>query len=126
MNSNQVDPQFAMTIDGRAADADASFSVVNPATEEVISGAPNASEADLDLAVVSAGRAQKAWKLDDGARQVALRAFHGDLVRELDDLARLLTLEQGKPLQEARAEVQQAAEWLDYFATLDASTKFST
>jgi acyl-CoA reductase-like NAD-dependent aldehyde dehydrogenase len=97
--------EFPMTIDGLAGGTENVFGVVNPATEH--------------CQLTSARRAQQSWKLDDLARQRALSAFQKELTRELEDMAFLLTLEQGKPLHESRAEVQQAVDWLGYYAALD-------
>jgi acyl-CoA reductase-like NAD-dependent aldehyde dehydrogenase len=109
--------KFHMLIDGRLVGGDAEMDVLNPATEEVLARSPRASAAQLNVAVAAAERAFPAWSAmseSDRARRVTKLAE--SLETHLDDLARLLTQEQGKPLAAAVAEVQAAAAIFRYFA----------
>ena len=91
--------------------------IVNPATGEQIGRYPLASSADLDEAVAATDRGFKQWrKVSAFERSKVLRSA-ADLLRErVDEIARILTIEQGKPLFEARAEVLAGADTIDWFA----------
>ena len=108
-----------MTIDGRAVAGGAAFDVVNPATGDVVTGAPDCSPEQLDAAMDSAARAFATWRGDESARRLALKTAAGAIAGAVDDLAPLLTAEQGKPLKDARGEVLGTSAWFAYFADLD-------
>lgn len=111
---------FSMTIDGKAAPTLAGFDVLNPATERVIAAAPDATPAQLDEAVASARRAAPAWAgLPLQARQQYVVRIGETITANLEELAQLLTREQGKPLAQARQEVQKAAFWCTEMAWLE-------
>ncbi|MFD5224123.1 aldehyde dehydrogenase family protein [Microbacterium sp. NPDC058342] len=85
--------------------------VRNPATGELIASVPVPTQADLDLAVEKAHEAQKAWrKLGVFARAKICHKIGDALEARLDDLARLQTLEQGKPLEESMGDIAEAAQ----------------
>jgi acyl-CoA reductase-like NAD-dependent aldehyde dehydrogenase len=112
---------FSMTIGGRRVAGQESFAVFNPATGEVVGRAPNASATDLDAAVAAARAAYPAWSaLPDAERQAACAALAGKLAEHAEDIARLLTLEQGKPLggMGSRYELGGAQAWAGYTAGL--------
>lgn len=109
----------SMTIGGRPHRGNGSFEVVDPATEAVIGHAPSCSRQLLDAAMDAARAAQRDWALDDEARREALRASADVLLDRCDELAQLLTAEQGKPQAEAVEEVEGAAAWFRYFAGLE-------
>ncbi|MCB1677192.1 MAG: aldehyde dehydrogenase family protein [Halioglobus sp.] len=114
--------EFKLTIDGRVEDAEGTFAVLNPAHETVVGQAPDASREQLDRAVAAARAAFVGWR--DTAREqrvAAINAFAGAITDNLDDLARLLTLEQGKPLQEAHNELQACLGWIDAFVHTELS-----
>jgi acyl-CoA reductase-like NAD-dependent aldehyde dehydrogenase len=112
--------RFSMTIDGKAAPALAGFSVINPATERIIVDAPDATSAQLDEAVASARRAAAAWaSLPVQQRQHYVARIGETITANLEELAQLLMQEQGKPLDQARQEVQKAALWCTGLAGLD-------
>lgn len=96
-----------------------SFAVVNPATGEPFAEAPGCSSAELDLAVDRAREVWPAWRSDPAARSAALSAAADAAEAEADDLAVMLTREQGKPLAEARSEISRLAARLRYFAGLE-------
>ncbi len=91
--------------------------VFNPATGAEVGRMPLASRADLDRAVLAARAAYPGWRATPYARRQELVAAFGARVAEhADDLARLLTAEQGKPLADAMSEVAGAAYWMGAFA----------
>lgn len=109
-----------MTIDGKAAPTLAGFDVLNPATERVIAEAPDATPAQLDEAVASARRATPVWAgLPLQARQQYVVRIGETITANLEELAQLLTREQGKPLAQARQEMQKAAFWCTEMARLE-------
>lgn len=111
---------FSMTIDGKAAPTLAGFDVLNPATERVIAAAPDATPAQLDEAVAGARRTAPAWAgLPLRARQQYVVRIGETITANLEELAQLLTREQGKPLAQARQEVQKAAFWCTEMARLE-------
>jgi acyl-CoA reductase-like NAD-dependent aldehyde dehydrogenase len=115
---------FKLLIDGQLVDGDATMSVINPANEEVLAECPRASKAQLDTAVAAAKRAFPAWRdtpIDE--RRKALVAMADAIQGDLQNLARLLTQEQGKPLADAMGEVFGAAAFFRYFSTLDLPEK---
>ncbi|WP_235536354.1 MULTISPECIES: aldehyde dehydrogenase family protein, partial [unclassified Sphingomonas] len=101
-----------MTIDGKPATAGATIDVINPATEEVIAGAPDASRDQLEQAVAAAQRAYPAWRDTPLAERQALVAKIGDLIEaHAEDFMRLLTMEQGKARAGAEWEIFGSAAW---------------
>ncbi|MFC5753039.1 aldehyde dehydrogenase family protein [Actinomadura rugatobispora] len=110
---------FTMTIGGRAVTAPRTFGVVNPATGEVAEQAPDASREQLDEAMTAARDALPEWRRDETARRKALQAAADLLFAKSEEIGRVLTLEQGKPLQDATMEVVGAGVWLKYYADLE-------
>jgi succinate-semialdehyde dehydrogenase/glutarate-semialdehyde dehydrogenase len=108
-----------MYIDGKWCDAEGggTLGVINPATEEVLAEVAYGGRADARRALEAAGRAMPAWmKLSAWDRGKILKKT-ADLMRErADAIARTLTLEQGKPLLESRAEVLHSADTFEWFA----------
>jgi len=114
------DADYSMTIGGRAVGADATIAVVNPATEAVIAAIPDAGEAELDAAVAAARAAFPGWRArSQEERRAFVRAIGKTLSDHVEDFARLLTTEQGKPLDDARGEIGGAAYWCNAVAGLD-------
>ncbi|MFB7493318.1 aldehyde dehydrogenase family protein [Streptomyces sp. NPDC056161] len=109
-----------MTIGSAAVVGDALFDVVNPATGRVWAQAPDCGRDLLDEAVAAAEGAWPGWRADPEARGAALTAGAAAVREAADDLAPVLTGEQGKPLREARAEVLHAAARLEHAAGLRA------
>src|SRR5678816_621054 len=96
---------FSLLIDGAAANSSSSLDVINPATGQVFAQCPEAGRDELDRAVAAARRAFPAWRdLSYEQRAGHIRRFGEALKQHQDSLARLLTLEQGKPLGQARDE----------------------
>ncbi|MEN4923143.1 aldehyde dehydrogenase family protein [Achromobacter spanius] len=115
-----LDSDYTMTLNGRAQTSPQTFDVLNPATEERIAAAPDASLDQLNAAVAAARAAFGPWRgLPIGERQAALRAMADRLEQNADGFMRLLTREQGKPHADARAEVGRCVAWLRAFAARD-------
>jgi acyl-CoA reductase-like NAD-dependent aldehyde dehydrogenase len=115
---------FSMLIDGQLVASDHAIPVLNPANGEAFATAPSASALQLDQAIAAASRAFADWRNTPFAdrRAVVLKII--DLIRaNQDELARLLTLEQGKPLAAAAAEVAATADYFTWFSTLSLDTE---
>ncbi|MGP3788835.1 NADP-dependent succinate-semialdehyde dehydrogenase [Pseudomonas sp. B392_1p] len=106
-------------IDGAWQDADSgqTLQVTNPATNEVLGSVPKMGAAETRRAIDAANRALPTWRaLTAKERAQKLRRWHELLLENQDDLGRLMTLEQGKPLAEAKGEIAYAASFLEWFA----------
>ncbi|WP_332671405.1 NADP-dependent succinate-semialdehyde dehydrogenase [Aromatoleum sp.] len=106
-------------VGGEWADADSGDTVAihNPATGEQLGTIPKMGAAETRRAIEAANAAWPAWRaLTAGARSRVLRRWFELLVEHQDDLALLMTSEQGKPLTEARGEVLYAASFIEWFA----------
>ena len=91
--------------------------IINPATEEVIGHVSHARVTDLDAALVSAEDGFRSWKKTSANQRYKLMRKVADLVRSrADEIATLMTMEQGKPLVEAKGETLFGAEIIDWFA----------
>jgi succinate-semialdehyde dehydrogenase/glutarate-semialdehyde dehydrogenase len=116
------DPTLLRTqawLDGRWADADdgATFAVDNPATGACIARVPDMGAAETLRAIAAAEAAWPAWRAATAKARSTLLLRWCQLMHEhVDDLALLMTLEQGKPLAEARGEVAYAASFIEWFA----------
>jgi succinate-semialdehyde dehydrogenase/glutarate-semialdehyde dehydrogenase len=92
------------------------INVDNPATSEVIGRVPRLGGAETRQAIEAANRAFPAWsKRTAKERAAILRRWFDLMMENQEDLARLMTLEQGKPLTESRGEVAYAAAFLEWF-----------
>jgi len=93
-----------------------SISVDNPATGAVIGTVPRLGAAETRRAIEAASRAFPAWRKKTAKeRAVVMRRWFDLMIANQEDLARLMTLEQGKPLGESRGEVAYAAAFLEWF-----------
>jgi len=91
--------------------------VVNPATGEILARLPLAGAAEIDAALASARQGFQVWRKVPAYDRARLLRRAADLIRDrLDHIALVLTLEQGKPLAEARAEVAGSADMFEWFA----------
>lgn len=107
----------AMIIAGEPAHADQSFPVMNPATEGEVGLCPDIDRATLDRAVAAARQGFKVWKDTPlNQRRAAMRKAADRIDSNVDEIARILTAEQGKPLALARHEVASAAKWMRLIA----------
>lgn len=105
-------------INGEWTDTSAGrFPVTNPATGDVITEVSRCGTDDVQRAIRSAERALPAWRALPAAHRAAvLRRFTMLMGKHEDELAQLLTREQGKPLNEARGEIRYAASFTDFYA----------
>ena len=106
-------------IDGQWCDADdgATFAVDNPANGEDIGTSPRMGEAETRRAIDAAHQAFPGWRDKTAAERAnLLMAWHDLMMEHQEDLGRLMTLEQGKPLPEAKGEIAYSASFLKWFA----------
>ncbi len=116
--------EFHLLIDGALTPGALTLDVINPATGQVLAVAPRADRAQLDTAVAAAKAAFPAWSAVPLRERGALLVKLADaLAARVDDFARLLTEEQGKPLQRARGEIAGTIGLIRHFATLDLPRK---
>ena len=109
-----------MTIGGKAAHAETFDGVYNPATAEIFTNAPLATPAQLEEAVTAAKSAFPAWSTAPiETRREAMRAFAAKLRDNIDDIARLLTMEQGKPFPNAKSEINGAIAFMESYCIID-------
>lgn len=114
---------FTMTIAGVAAIASGTMEVRNPVTDSVFAVVPDAGQVELDNAVAAARRAFPAWAATPlGKRRDVLRAIAKVITDNLQNLARLLVREQGKPFADACGEIGGAAYWANATAELELPT----
>ena len=96
---------------------DKKFPVSNPATNSVIAQVSDAGAKEASLAIYSAQNALVLWSAKTANERAALlRRWFELLIAHQDDLARILTLEQGKPLAEAKGEIAYGASYIEWFA----------
>jgi succinate-semialdehyde dehydrogenase / glutarate-semialdehyde dehydrogenase len=99
------------------ADDGSSFAVTNPATGETIGTVPNMGAAETKRAIAAANDAWKSWRAKTGKeRSAILRKWNDLMLANADDLATIMTVEQGKPLAESRGEIAYAASFIEWFA----------
>jgi succinate-semialdehyde dehydrogenase/glutarate-semialdehyde dehydrogenase len=106
-------------VDGAWCDADGKgrFPVRNPATGETLAEVPRMGAAETRRAIEAANRAFPAWRAKTAKERAAiLRRWHDLMMANQDDLAVLMTAEQGKPLAEAKGEIAYAASFIEWFA----------
>jgi acyl-CoA reductase-like NAD-dependent aldehyde dehydrogenase len=116
--------EFKLLINGKLISGAARLDVVNPATEEVLAEAPRADRAQLDEAIAAAKAAFPAWSAKPIRERGALLVNLADaLEARQDEFARLLTLEQGKPLSEAHWEIDFTIAVIRHYSTLDLPDK---
>jgi succinate-semialdehyde dehydrogenase/glutarate-semialdehyde dehydrogenase len=112
-------PKLSLYINGQfvSEDGRAMQDVINPATQEVLGKLPHASQADLDSALQAAEKAFASWKKSSPMDRSAILRKVGQLTRDrAKDIARNMTLDQGKPLAEALGEVVGCADHCDWHA----------
>lgn len=100
-----------------AANSDNGLAVTNPATGEVLGTVPACSERMVDEAIAAAQKAQKQWAARTAKdRAKIMRGWYELIMANRDDLAEILTLEQGKPVAEALGEIDYGASFIEWFA----------
>ncbi|MGD9530215.1 aldehyde dehydrogenase family protein [Pseudonocardia sp.] len=109
-----------LTIDGEGVGSVQRLAVVDPATAEPFVEVPAATPEQLDRAVAAARAAAPSWRETPLAqRRERVRAFAAVVRENVDELARLLTLEQGKPLSRARGEIGSGLAYVEAFARME-------
>ncbi|MBL6076837.1 NAD-dependent succinate-semialdehyde dehydrogenase [Belnapia sp. T18] len=112
-------PTVQLHINGewRASRSGKTLEVINPATEEVIGEVAHAGRDDLDEALEAAERGFAVWKKVSAFERAKLMRKAADILRSrADEIAALMTAEQGKPLPEAKMETLAGADIIDWFA----------
>ncbi len=109
--------ETAALIDGLWIEGDATFAVTNPADGETIAQVAELGAAETRIAIEAAHRAFPGWAARTAKERGAiLRRWSDLMLAHADDLARLMTAEQGKPLAESKGEVAYGASFIDWFA----------
>ncbi len=114
------DPSLLKTdalINGQWVAGESRFAVTNPATGEHLADVANMTRADASAAIAAANAAWGPWKNKTAKeRSIILRKWFDLLMANADDLARILTAEQGKPFAEAKGEIAYGASFVEWFA----------
>lgn len=93
------------------------FDVLNPATLEVITCVPDMDVVDVELAITAAHKAFESWSSTTAKeRSVLLQKWHVLLEEHVDELARIMTLESGKPVKESLGEIAYGNSFVDWYA----------
>ncbi len=117
MSTNYPDTHLFLNGEWREAAAKESLEIINPATEEVIGKVSHARKEDLDIALNAAESAFNSWKHVSAYERSKILRKAADIVRsKADQIATLMTMEQGKPLIEAKMETMGAADSIDWYA----------
>jgi succinate-semialdehyde dehydrogenase / glutarate-semialdehyde dehydrogenase len=107
----------AAYIDGQWVEGSRTLEVINPATGHLLGTVPALGTLEAERAVAAALRAFEAWRrLSAGERGTILQRWFELIMANQEDLARLMTAEQGKPLSESRGEIAYAASFIEWFA----------
>ena len=112
-------PNVQLFIDGkwRPAASGKTIPVLNPATEEPVGTVAHAEKADLDEALAAAEKGFKAWRVVSAYERSKVMRKAAELMRaRADQIATVLTMEQGKTLAEAKQEAMAAADIIEWFA----------
>lgn len=112
-------PELSLHIDGAWCKGASGKSqpVLNPATGEAIGTVPHADRADLDRALAAADKGFRVWRKTSAYDRYKLMRKAADILRgRADAIAEMMTLEQGKPLMEARMETLAGGDIIDWFA----------
>ena len=116
---NTAYPNTQLHINGvwKSSSNNETLDIINPATEEVIGQASHANKTDLDEALDAADTAFKKWKNVNSFDRYKILRKAADLLRERsDEIARIMTIEHGKPISESKAEVILSADITDWLA----------
>jgi succinate-semialdehyde dehydrogenase/glutarate-semialdehyde dehydrogenase len=104
-------------VNGKWASGSKAMDVTNPATGEVIASVPVLGETETRAAIKAADKAMKAWSAKTAKeRSNILRTWFNLMMEHQEDLAQIMTAEQGKPLAESRGEIAYGASFIEFFA----------
>jgi succinate-semialdehyde dehydrogenase/glutarate-semialdehyde dehydrogenase len=110
VEANLIGGQWVKAADG------ATIAVTNPANGQVIGHVPSLSRPEIKSAISAAYAAQKAWRAKTGKERASiLRRLFELMMENQEDLAQIMTAEQGKPLAEARGEIAYASAFIEWF-----------
>ncbi|MBQ4833184.1 NAD-dependent succinate-semialdehyde dehydrogenase [Pseudoalteromonas sp. MMG010] len=116
LNDNKL-IQTDSFIDGGWYESKTHFNVNNPVTGQTIAKVSNGSKREAECAVQAAKRAFKSWsKMPAHERGKIMRKWFDLIMQHQDDLSRILTIEQGKPLAEAKGEIAYGASFIEWFS----------
>src|SRR5690606_26288959 len=106
-----IDGQWTAAANGKTID------VTNPATGDVVATVPNGGTLEAERAIASSARAFQSWRQTTAEQRAKVLRRWFELMNEhQEDLAAIMTAEQGKPLAEARGEIAYAAAYIEWFA----------
>lgn len=121
---NDIRKDYSLLINGRLVPGASTMEVINPATGTVLAICPRADEAQLNQAVAAAKAAFPAWsKLGIAERRAKLMTIADGIEARLNEIAQLLTAEQGKPIADAMGEVGGSAYILRTLAAMELPSK---
>ena len=106
-------------IDGEWVDSDKgdTFNVYNPSDLSLVGHMPNCSKIETKKAIDAANKAWHGWrKLSGKDRSIIIRNWHQLILDNVDDLALIMTLENGKPINDSKAEIMYASWFTDWFS----------
>lgn len=107
----------ACYVNGQWLETGDTIDVVNPSSQQRLGSVPSLSAAQVDECIVSAHSAMAEWSARTAKERARVLRDWFDLIEaSVEDLARIMTLEQGKPLHEARGEIRYAASFIEWFA----------
>lgn len=116
-NANLFKQQVYINGEWQAADQNQSFAVTNPATGSVIAQVPSVSTKQVEQAVEAAATALQSWKLTTAKeRSLLLKKWYQLIMDNQEDLATILSTEQGKSMTESRGEIAYGASFIEWFA----------
>ena len=119
MATAEADAPTRMFIDGAWSDADGgkTLAVINPADETTLANVAFGGRAEADRAIAAAAKAMPAWRALTAYDRAKILKKTADLIRDrVDAIGRVLTQEQGKPLAEAKGEINHTADTFEWFA----------
>jgi len=104
-------------VNGQWLNCESTFDVNNPATDDLIAAVCEITQEQLEECVRAADVAQKTWsQVPTKHRKKLLMKWHQLILENLDDLAHLMTIEQGKPIKESLGEISHSASYIEWFA----------
>jgi acyl-CoA reductase-like NAD-dependent aldehyde dehydrogenase len=111
-----MDTSYAMLIDGCAVRVPEQDDVIDPAKGAPFATVPRGTKAHVDEAVAAAGTAYRTWRTDEALRRRKLGECAKAIQARVQEIGKILSLEQGKPLAAAVGEVFGASIWFSYYA----------
>src|SRR5262245_21301020 len=118
IRTKEMPMEYSMVIDGRSVTTGQWDDVINPAKGEPFAQCPRGTQANVEDAVTAAARAFKTWRTDEAVRRQKLNECAAAIQGRVQDIAAVLSQEQGKPMTAAMAEVFGASMWFSYYANL--------